>query len=139
MVMGRPNKDVEHVADLDAGEREKQRLRAILRTITGEQSVTDASAELGIQPARFGEIRRQSLQAAVESLAPHRPGRPSLHESDEQRRVHELEAKIRRLEDELKRANLQLQLGRVIPDVLARAAKRGARARVENFEHRPKP
>ena len=43
MTMGRPNKGVEHVDKVDAGRHEKDRLKAILRTVTGELSVQDAS------------------------------------------------------------------------------------------------
>jgi hypothetical protein len=136
MVMGRPNKGVEHAADLDAGDREKQRLRAILRTITGEQSVLAASAELGIQPARFGEIRRRMLQAAVESLAPGRPGRPPLVASEEQARLRVLEAENARLQRELELARMQVQLAREIPGLPKPRAKRGVNATVENNARR---
>lgn len=133
MVIGRPNKGVQHVDGLQGGEREKQRLRAILRTLTGEQTVADASAELGIRPARFGEIRRQSLQAAVESLAPGHPGRPPVQPSEEQERLDVLEAENRRLKRELEIANMQVELVREIPGLPARRLKGGASNAVEKI------
>ena len=67
MVMGRPNKGLEHVESLDADAHVKERLKAILSTMLGQASVKDASASVGLQPARFGELRHRALQGAEDT------------------------------------------------------------------------
>lgn len=129
MTMGRPNKALGHVDDLDAGELEKSRLKAILATITGELSVQAACAQLGIRPARFAELRQQALQGACDSLAPKKPGRPRQHDAEDDQRVVELEAENARLGHELRTASIQTELALAMPDIIETYRKRGAAAR----------
>ena len=92
MVMGRPNKGVEHVDKVDASRHQKERLKAILRTMFGEVPVQDACAQLGIGRARFQMLRDDCLQAAADALTPGRPGRPPLRDAEHQAEVDELGA-----------------------------------------------
>jgi len=52
MVMGRPNKGIDHIDNCDGSRLSKRRIKLILLTITGELSVQDACEKLGIQRAR---------------------------------------------------------------------------------------
>lgn len=61
MVMGRPGKGLRHVDGLDAAEHEKARLKAMLGSLWGSVSVQEASASVGLRPARFAELRRRML------------------------------------------------------------------------------
>lgn len=74
--MARPPLGVGHVDRLDGSRREKERLRAILGTLTGELEVEEACAAMGVSATRFADLRRAALQAALESLEPGVPGRP---------------------------------------------------------------
>ena len=98
MVMGRPNKGVHHIDGCDGSELSKQRTKLILETITGERSVQSACDELGIQRARFAELRIKALQGAVDALEPGRPGRPRVHDPEQEQHDRELDAHIRTLE-----------------------------------------
>ena len=73
MVMGRPNKGVDHVDKCDGSEQSKQRVQRvqrILQAISGERSVKEACEQLGIQRPRFADLRTKALQAAVDALSP---------------------------------------------------------------------
>ncbi len=129
MTMGRPNKALGHIDDLDAGGLEKARLRAILATITGELSVQDACAQLGIGRARFAELRQQALQGACNSLAPKRPGRPRRRDAVTDERITALASENSRLEHELHAAAARTELALAMPDIIAEYEKRGAAAK----------
>ena len=125
MVMGRPNKGVEHVDRVDASEHERERLKVILRTITGELSVQDACAELGISPKRFQQLREQCLQGAADALAPGRPGRPRRHDAEVVELVAELQREVARLRVQVDRQRIRLELHGQIPGLAERAQKGG--------------
>jgi transposase-like protein len=60
-----------------AGDRQcKARLKAFLQTLTGESTVDEVCAELGIGPSRFFVLRNAWLQEAVDLLGPKPVGRP---------------------------------------------------------------
>jgi hypothetical protein len=130
MTMGRPNKALGHVDGLDAGELEKNRLKAILATITGELSVQEACEQLGIGRARFAELRQMALQGACNSLAPGRPGRPRQHDAEDDQRVVELESANAQLSRELHTASIQTELALAMPGIIAEYEKRGATAKL---------
>ncbi len=101
MVMGRPNKGIDHVDSCDGSEQSKQRVQLILQTISGEQSVKETCERLGIQRPRFADLRTKALQAAVDALEPGRPGRPRKHDAEAVRREDELQRRIESLEKQL--------------------------------------
>jgi len=136
--MGRPNKGVEHVDKVDAGRHEKDRLKAILRTVTGELSVQDACAQLGIRRAHFQTLRDECLQGAADALAPGRPGRPPLLDVEHQTEVGELSAENRRLKDELEKLRLRLELVEQIPGLAQRGQKGGSKPKAGPVRRRPK-
>jgi hypothetical protein len=99
----------------------KRRLEIILRTVTGELSFTQASAQLGITPQRLHLLRQQALQAAVDELEPRPPGRP--------RRPAAVTAAAQgqeseRLRQELAVARLREEIALLLPGHVGRAAKK---------------
>lgn len=138
MAMGRPNKGVEHVENLDADRYEKDRLKTILRTIGGELSVEAACEQLGIQRARFQEIRLACLQGAVGALAPGRPGRPPLRDAEHQAEVDELQQEIADLREQLRRQQIQLDLVTEVPSLAQRGEKKGSGTKESSPKRRRK-
>lgn len=138
MVMGRPNKGVEHVDKVDASRHEKDRLKAVLRTVTGELSVQDACAQLGISRARFQALRDECLQGAADALAPGRPGRPPLRDAEHQAEVDELQQENAQLREQLKRQQIRLDLLEGIPELAQRSQKRGSLAKATPPKRRPR-
>ena len=59
MVMGRPNKGIEHLGNYDVSEQSQLRGRVVLQTLTGELSVAEACEQLGIDRSRFWRLRNQ--------------------------------------------------------------------------------
>jgi polyhydroxyalkanoate synthesis regulator phasin len=115
---GRPPKKLGHIDGLEGPARDKQRLRVILDTITGEKTVLQACEELAVSEARLHELRRQVLQGALTSLAPGRPGRPKKETPAEPDRVQELERQISELELELKFSQTREEIAMTMPHVL---------------------
>lgn len=61
---------------LPAEESSKARLKAFLQTMTGECTVDEACAELGIEKSRFFALRNKWLEQAAALLDPKSAGRP---------------------------------------------------------------
>ena len=91
----------------------KARLRVILANLAGQINVADACADLGIEESWFFDLKHESLERWVKTLEPGSPGRPSSGEKlPEQQHIAELQAKVERLELELKAARLRAELAR---------------------------
>ena len=91
----------------------KQRLVTICEVQAGTISATEAAERLGVSRKTFYEYMDAFVKAAAEALTPGDPGRPKL--SDETRKIRQLEAEKKRLENELyeMKAISELQ-GRII-------------------------
>ena len=115
---GRPPKKLGHIDGLEGPASDKQRLRVILETITGEKAVLHACEELAVSEARLHELRRQVLQGALDGLAPGRPGRPRNAQLAVPGRVRELERQLQELELELKLSQAREEIAMTMPHVL---------------------
>jgi transposase len=122
---GRPSFGVRHVDSLDASEMEKGRLKAILKTLTGELSVREACRRLSVGESRFHEIRKEVLQAAVDGLRPRRTGRPPAVESEESAEIRRLSRRIEDLEAELQLSWLRSEIAVTMPHLLDRPERVG--------------
>lgn len=103
-----------HVARLTGSPHAKQRLTAVLKTLSGEWTISQACAELAIHAAYFHTLRHEWLQSAVELLEPKPAGRPPQAAGpvpDDER--------VARLERELQLADTR----REVAEVLASAAR----------------
>jgi transposase-like protein len=121
--LGRKPQRTELVDTLVGSQHAKSRLKAFLETLSGEVSVDAVCQELGICQSRFFEQRTAWLHDSLDLLEPRVPGRPRKAEptisADEARllrqRVQELEARAAAVE-------VQAELVRTLPHVVARAA-----------------
>ena len=118
MVWGRPPRGAGHVDGLDGPEGSKERLRAFLRAMLGEQTVQEACRELGIGESRFHALRREALQGALDALGPRPAGRPAREESPEASRIQDLEAQVADLQEEILCQRVRLELALTMPHVL---------------------
>jgi transposase-like protein len=126
---------------LDGDETLKRRLRVVLETLSGERSVEQACADLGVSPSRFHELRREALQGALAGLLPGASGRP--HRQDpavDPERLKALERETQELRRELQAALVRTEIALAMPHVLtpkgradikknARAARKALRER----------
>lgn len=129
--MTRPPKGPGLVDSLDGDDETKERLRAVLETIAGEATVTEACAQLGISPARFHALRKEALASALQGLAPKTRGRPPKQgPTPDQERIAELEGEVERLQTELDMSRMREELAVAMP------GRFGAK---KNAESEPKP
>ena len=129
MKMGRPPEGLAHVDRLDGPAAMKERLRVMLATITGEMSVEEACAKLGVGPSRLHAMRREALQGALEGLTPQRAGRPRSQREVPSERERALEAKVRALEVDLQAAFVNTEIALAMPHLFERALKKNSRVR----------
>ena len=119
MGRGRPPLGVELVNKVDASELAKQRLQAILQTISGELTVAQACERLHLSEARFHELRSAWLQAACGALEPKAAGRPGPQPPDEQElKIQNLERQITELKIDLRATQIREELALLMPEVL---------------------
>src|SRR5207249_6054001 len=104
MKFGRPPVGLGHVDRLEGPEDLKERLHVVLATVTGEMTVEEACAALGVGPSRLHVMRRQALEGALTALAPGRAGRPRAEPDAAAEREKLLEQKIDDLEVDLQAA-----------------------------------
>ncbi len=108
MRAGRKPEGANLVEKLEGSDRAKAKLREILRTLAGEETIAEACDRLGIGPSMFHKLRQRTLQEMVESLEPRAPG-PAAEEPD----VGALEDQIGTLGNELRRMQQELAKSRV--------------------------
>jgi len=112
---GRKPSGAQLVDHLAGSEHAKGRLKIILETLSGQKSIPDACAELGIQESMFHKMRAQMLQTAVDRLEPRPAGRKPQVTSAEAPRIEELEADLTQTRFELKAADSRRELAEALP------------------------
>lgn len=132
---GRPPLRTALVEGVTCSNHAKERLRLNLATMSGEVSVVDACATLGIGESRFHALRADLLAHAAEFLEPRTPGPAGRSEADAeaQRRIDELERANAQLARELRSSQAREELALSMPERM-RALKKKSRA-----EPKPEP
>lgn len=134
---GRYPAGVEYVDKLDGAEEDKERLTAILKTLSGEARLLEACEQLGIRPTRFHQLRDRALQGALDAITPRpmgRPRRPSVAE-----RVRELEQALAAKELELRQAQVREEVALILPQRgEMEAVKKGRRSNVKLRRQKPR-
>ena len=116
--IGRPPKGAELVDQIDGSDQARQKLRIILETLSGQKSVPQACAELGIERSRFHAMRKAFLLGAVSSLEPRGRGRPAHQVSPEQVQVEQLQHQVEALTVDVRAAQIREELAAVMPHLL---------------------
>ncbi len=114
MKRGRRPKKSRLVDALAGPEPSKRRLRVIMATISGELSIPEACAQLGIQETRFFDLRAQALEGALKGILPGVPGRPSKEDTPEQAKLKEMQKRLDAMELELKAARIKMELNEAL-------------------------
>jgi len=112
---GRRAPGPEFVRRLPGEANAKQRLEVILRTLTGQLGMGQASVQLGMTPQHLHMLRQAAFEAALAALAPRPLGRPRQRATPEQEQIHALERQIKQLQDELAASQLREQLAVLLP------------------------
>lgn len=96
----------------------KERLKIILATIAGQVTVAEACEKLGVNEARFHELRTEWLQASVALLEPKPLGRPATQVSPEVTEIASLKLQVQELKIDLRAAQIREELALLMPHVL---------------------
>lgn len=115
---GRLPSGPEYVEQLPGSELAKRRLQVILETMAGTCRVQEACTKLGISEQRFNQLRLQMLEAAMHSMEPGTPGRPSRKPSFTVEQVLQLQEQLALKEAELRAAQLRTEIALVMPHVV---------------------
>ena len=112
-----------HVEQVGGSPRAKARLTAILKTLSGQWTVPQACAAVGLREAHFHTLRHAWLAGAVALLEPKPAGRPPRvvdpqHAADQQR--------IADLQQQVARATAEREVAEVL-GAAAAAEKKGTR------------
>jgi transposase len=117
--MGRRGFGLSHVDSLPGSAEDRERLRVILRTLSEDLSVAEASARLSVSESRFAELRTLALTGALSALAPKPAGRPRKKE-EEPDEVVALRRRVKDLELDLACACVKTEIALVMPKLLVR-------------------
>lgn len=120
---GRKPQGAALVAPLSGSEHAKRRLTLFLQTFSGECTVSEACAELGIGESRFFAQRAAWLQQSVALLEPRSPGRPPKPEPlPDPADVRRLQDQLRQLETRSAAVEIQAELASLLPHVMRQRA-----------------
>jgi Helix-turn-helix domain len=124
MNAGRPPEGSKHVDRLSGADEDKQRLKVVLETISGEKTIEQACEALHVSPSRFHELRREALQAALDGLTPAAAGRPKLDDPPvDPGHVKALAAENKRLKEELLASYTRTEIALAMPHLLTPKAR----------------
>ncbi|MFP4451392.1 MAG: helix-turn-helix domain-containing protein [Rhodosalinus sp.] len=120
MSRGRPALKEKLVQTLQGSGHAKGRLEVILKTLSGEATVSEACAELGIGETAFHRLRRRTLQDALASLEPRSPGRPRQYTPEEEDELAQMKSELKELDFELQASRIREEIALTMPHVLKR-------------------
>jgi hypothetical protein len=90
----------------------------ILRTISGELTIEQACAELGVKRSRFHDMRSEFLERATGLLEPRPPGPRPVAPTPADREAERLHRRVADLELELHASHIREEFAVVMPHVL---------------------
>lgn len=129
------------VQSLDGSERAKQRLEAILETISGRLTIDEACERLAIKPSRFFKLRTEVLEASLKYLEPRPMGRPAHVQTAEEAQCDQLQQEVEQLQAELKLSGVREEIARTMPHLAEdRLSPRERRLKkTKSVKKKPKP
>ena len=119
--IGRKPQGAGLVTPLTGSEHAKQRMALFLQTLSGQCSVPQACAQLGIGQSRFFAQRSAWLQQSLALLEPRSPGRPPKPDSaaaDDD--LRQLQERLQQLEARSAAVEVQAELANLLPHVIRR-------------------
>jgi hypothetical protein len=112
---GRHPAGPEYVTKLQGAAAAKERLQVILETMVERCRVREACQRLGIGPVRFHVLRQETMQAALDHLEARPVGRPPRVEPASAARIRELEEEVQRLQIELRASRTREEIALTLP------------------------
>jgi hypothetical protein len=128
---GRPTRGVQRIDDYDGSPLAKERAKALLLAIVGEDAITAQLESLGICRTRFATLRDRGLQALIDAMEPRVGGRRPVSEQSAAAVDSKLMDEIALLKWELEAAEVREEVHSILPSLAAdrrRGATRGRTA-----------
>ena len=127
---GRPALGAELLESIEgASPIARERLEAIVRTLSGEWTLEEACEHLGVGRSWFCEMRSRFLRESAPLLEPRRPGPPPRVETEAERNTKELRQRLDELQIEVEAAQVREEIARVMPRSKSPSGKRGKKRR----------
>lgn len=127
MAGGRPPLGVRLVDRQGGSEEAKLRLKVIIETLNGERTIPSACQVLDIGESAFHKLRERFIQESVQGLERRAGGRKRKEPTAEERRIAELEGRVKKLERDLEASQIREDLALLMPHVLEpRPPKKGS-------------
>lgn len=108
----------EYVDQLQGSSTAKERVKAVLKTMTGDYRLQDACRELNVCEQRFHQLRQEAIAAALTALEPGLPGRPAHNPAPAEEEIRLLKAELASLKVELQAAKAREEIALIMPRVL---------------------
>ena len=122
---GRPTRGVQRIDDYEGSTLAKERAKALLIAIVGEDAITTQLESLGICRTQFAKLRERALRAFLGALEPRVGGRRSAIVETEATVAPKLLDEIALLKWELEAAQIREEVHTLLPN-LAADSRRGA-------------
>jgi hypothetical protein len=103
---------------IEGSKQARQRLKAMLETITGQKRISKACEELGIGEAQFHKLRHRMIAGAVAALEPSAPGRPMSAKTETDERIAALKDEMQQLRIELRAAQIREEVALLMPHLV---------------------
>lgn len=98
------------VDGLDGSDHAKRWARAVLKTVSGNDTVVDAAKRMDCNEAYFYKNRGRALQAMLEALEPRTPGRKPTAPDPRAERIQQLEGELLRAKGALEAASARVTI-----------------------------
>jgi hypothetical protein len=128
----------ELVNNLEGSEAAKIRMKIILDTLSGELSVDEACAKLGIKKTAFHELRKRVLQTAVNDLEPKAAGRPA-NTPEEEKELERLRHENFELKFAIRGTQLREELALYFPTLVKRAREEKSKKKTSESQKSGSP
>jgi hypothetical protein len=128
---GRPTRGVQRIDDYEGSTLAKQRAKALLIAIVGDDAITTQLESLGICRTRFATLRDRGLQALIDAMEPRMGGRRAATVDTDTAVDPKLLDEIALLKWELEAAQVREEVHSILPSLAAdrrRGATRGRSA-----------
>jgi len=129
----------EYVDKLEGSALAKERVKAVLQTLSGDLRLQEACRQLDICEQRLHQLRQEALQAAVTALEPGAPGRPAHTPSPADEELRALKAQLAALQIELHAAKVREEIALTLRPVPAQSETPEKKTRGRPPKNRPPP
>ena len=128
---GRPTRGIQRIDDYDGSPIAKERAKALLVAIVGDDAITTQLESLGICRTRFATLRDRGLRALIDAMEPRVGGRRAATVDTDTTVDRKLMDEIALLKWELEAAQIREEVSALLPNLAAdrrRGATRGRSA-----------